>query len=321
MIEARVLALLGTTALVLVVGSVLLEGRLRRRRVLRRLNRLRPPAEVRQGFDTTVGPATDHAAPDLGVRRPAEPRQWEALARAEHGEHPPAVPSPAPPSADPPAVALAADAPAPDAESGTARTLALRVARAASDGIGLWLCPVAVGGVALAVAGPVAAVTAAAYTSGGLRALRRQRRAVAGRERERRALDRLSDAASALRAGHPPLGLGAADDTRLGVAIRLAERTGAPVVELVERIEADLRATARLRAAAGAQSAGARATALLLAALPAGGIALGYGMGVDPAAVLLHTPLGAACAAGALLLQLSGLAWSRRIVETAAVPR
>jgi tight adherence protein B len=94
---------------------------------------------------------------------------------------------------------------------------------------------------------------------------------------------------------------------------RLAERTGAPAAELVERIEADARAADRGRASAQAQAAGAQATALLLAALPLGGIALGYGIGVDPLQVLLHTALGAACAIGAVLLQCAGLLWADRL--------
>ncbi|WP_285791807.1 hypothetical protein [Micromonospora sp. NBRC 101691] len=99
-------------------------------------------------------------------------------------------------------------------------------------------------------------------------------------------------------------------------AIRLADRTGAPLAELVERIEADMRAMDRGLAAAAAQAAGARATAWLLAALPLGGIALGYGIGVDPVRVLLHTPVGAGCAVAATTLQVVGLLWAERLGTT-----
>jgi tight adherence protein B len=106
-------------------------------------------------------------------------------------------------------------------------------------------------------------------------------------------------------------------DPRLGRLVealrRLADQTGAPLADLLERVEADARALDRIRALAAAQSAGTRATAWLLAALPAGGIALGYGIGADPLRVLLHTPLGAGCACGAIALQLAGLAWAGRI--------
>lgn len=99
-------------------------------------------------------------------------------------------------------------------------------------------------------------------------------------------------------------------------AVRLADRTGAPLAELVERIEADARSTDRGLAAAAAQAAGARATAWLLAALPLGGVGLGYGIGVDPVAVLLHTPIGGVCAVGAIVLQIAGLLWTERLGGT-----
>jgi tight adherence protein B len=96
---------------------------------------------------------------------------------------------------------------------------------------------------------------------------------------------------------------------------RLAEQTGAPAADLVERIEADARGADRAKASAAAQAAGAKATALLLAALPLGGIALGYGIGADPLHVLLRTPLGGACAATAVLLQCAGLLWADRLAN------
>jgi tight adherence protein B len=103
-------------------------------------------------------------------------------------------------------------------------------------------------------------------------------------------------------------------------ATGLAEATGAPLADLVERIESDARAVDRATTAAAAQAAGAQATAWLLAALPLGGIALGYGIGVDPLHVLLRTPVGAACATAAVLLQLGGLAWADRLARTPFTP-
>jgi tight adherence protein B len=96
---------------------------------------------------------------------------------------------------------------------------------------------------------------------------------------------------------------------------RLAEQTGAPAADLVERIEADARAGDRSRATAAAQAAGAQATALLLAALPVGGIALGFGIGVNPLQILLDTGLGAVCAVAAVLLQCAGLLWADRLAN------
>ncbi|GAA3347420.1 hypothetical protein GCM10020358_62110 [Amorphoplanes nipponensis] len=180
----------------------------------------------------------------------------------------------------------------------------------------------------LLVAGPIAGLTCAVYSAlGAAAALKRAalRRAAAARSRS---LDDLNTLAADLRAGlaisatapgpgGPRLRESPAPRlSDLTAAVwRLAEQTGAPAADLVERIEADARAGDRARATAAAQAAGAQATALLLAGLPIGGIALGYGIGVDPLRVLLHTPLGGACAVGAVLLQCGGLVWADRLAN------
>jgi tight adherence protein B len=174
----------------------------------------------------------------------------------------------------------------------------------------------------LLVGGPVAGFVAAAYGVVGLRTLSR-RRARRDRGRARATLlDRLAGMAADLRAGLPlsttapisPADPGSERLVRLtAAAAGLAEKTGAPLADLVERIEADARSADRAKATADAEAAGARATAVLLAGLPVGGIALGFGIGVDPVAVLLHTPIGAACAVAAVVLQLLGLAWTAHL--------
>jgi tight adherence protein B len=181
----------------------------------------------------------------------------------------------------------------------------------------------------LVIGGRVAAVVLAVYAALGARAFVRQavrRRVAAVRARS---LDDLCSLAADLRAGLPPAAVTSRPgcttpsagmvDPRIGelsaAVWRLAERTGAPVADLVQRIEADSRASDRAARSAAAQSAGAQVTALLLAALPLGGIALGYGIGTDPLQVLLHTRLGAACAVGAVLLQGAGLLWADRLVS------
>jgi tight adherence protein B len=195
--------------------------------------------------------------------------------------------------------------------------------------LGASLVLAAVVALAAIVGGPVAAVIAACYVVVGARSVqqRDRRRQEAARRREQ--LDHLEAAAADLRAGLPVSSvLPAKPDergqraarvdaltSRVAAAINLAERTGAPLAELLERVEADARAADRARGAAMAQAAGAVATAWLLAGLPAGGIALGYAIGTDPLGILLHTPIGAACAFGATVLQLAGLAWSRRIIR------
>ncbi|MCG5438018.1 type II secretion system F family protein [Micromonospora foliorum] len=182
------------------------------------------------------------------------------------------------------------------------------------------------GGVGAVVGGPVAAVAVAGYGTLAVRAVLRWRVNRSAERSRRRGLDQLCGLAADLRAGLPvPHALEVASVERDGAgrlsqltsaAVRLADRTGAPLAELVERIEADARATDRGLAAAAAQAAGARATAWLLAALPIGGIALGYGIGVDPMAVLLHSTVGGACAVAAVALQVVGLLWAERLGAT-----
>lgn len=177
----------------------------------------------------------------------------------------------------------------------------------------------------VALAGPVAALAVGAYGALAVRALGRRRAAQIAVRQRSRTVDALCSLAADLRAGLPPAATSpsALDDPRVaelaGAAWTLAEQTGAPLADLVERIEADLRADDRARSSAAAQAAGARATAWLLAGLPVGGIALGYGIGVDPLAVLLHTPVGAACAVGAIVLQAAGLTWADRLASPLAL--
>jgi tight adherence protein B len=177
-------------------------------------------------------------------------------------------------------------------------------------------------GVCLA-AGPVAGFVAAAYS--GVAAyvwhLARQR---ARAERLRyAALDAIGGLAAELRAGLPqpealpaelvpqptdPVVARAAE--RLTLAIGLSQSVGAPLADLLDRVEHDLRAGLRLRALVAAETSAARATALLLAALPVAGTLLGVGFGVNPLDTLLHTRFGAGCVVAAVVMQLGGLAWS-----------
>lgn len=121
-----------------------------------------------------------------------------------------------------------------------------------------------------------------------------------------------------LSAGAVPTGPPVGDEriASLAAAVwRLAEQTGAPAADLLERIEADARTADRAARAAAAQAAGAQATAFLLAALPVGGIGLGYAIGADPLEVLLHTPVGAGSAVLAVVLQCAGLRWAQQLTD------
>ena len=175
------------------------------------------------------------------------------------------------------------------------------------------------------LAGPVAAVISAGYVATGAVVVASRRRAASDAKAFAAALAAIGAVAADLRAGGDPLvslarvqpallPIAASDmSRRVGAALRVADDTGAPLAELFDRLETDGRTLARARAAATAQASGAQATAWLLAALPAAGIALGTGIGADPVHVLLRTPLGAACAGGAMTFQVLGLAWTDRL--------
>lgn len=182
--------------------------------------------------------------------------------------------------------------------------------------------------IAGAAGGPVAAVIAAVYVATAVVVVAARRRATADAKAFAAALAAVGAIAADLRAGNDPLVALARVRSRLqpveadsmsrrvDAALRVAEDTGAPLADLLDRLETDGRTLGRARASATAQASGAQATAWLLAALPAAGIALGTGVGADPVHVLLRTPLGAACAGGAMTFQIVGLAWTQRLADS-----
>ncbi|MFG2354758.1 type II secretion system F family protein [Streptomyces sp. NPDC048521] len=105
----------------------------------------------------------------------------------------------------------------------------------------------------------------------------------------------------------------------LGLAAcwRVAVDQGAGLAAGLDRLDAALRAERDQRADLRAQLSGARATAVLLAALPALGLLLGAAMGADPLHVLLHTGAGLGCLAAGAVFEAAGLWWAVRIVRGA----
>jgi tight adherence protein B len=93
---------------------------------------------------------------------------------------------------------------------------------------------------------------------------------------------------------------------------------GVPLADLVERLDAELRTRTAASQRAAAQLAGARATAVLLGALPCLGLLLGQFVGAHPLAEVLTTRLGGACAVAAVTLQVTGVLWSGRITRATA---
>jgi Flp pilus assembly protein TadB len=136
-------------------------------------------------------------------------------------------------------------------------------------------------------------------------------------------LDMLASSAADLRAGSAPslFALPVREVDRFArAARRLSDRTGAPLADLLERLEAHHRALSRLDASAHAQAAGARLTAMILMVLPLLALALGHSIGANALDILLHTHTGLICTAIAVVLQLAGLAWTDRLSRSRTDP-
>ena len=105
---------------------------------------------------------------------------------------------------------------------------------------------------------------------------------------------------------------------RLAVCWRVAAASGAALAPAVDRVADALADEIELRDSVAASLAGSRSTLRLLAALPLLGLGLGTAIGAQPVRFLLGASVGQAVLAGALLLDLAGLVWSRRISDRAA---
>jgi tight adherence protein B len=100
---------------------------------------------------------------------------------------------------------------------------------------------------------------------------------------------------------------------RLAAAWQVADTSGAPLTEVLDRLDADLTSLRRRRDLVDAQTTAATTTVRMLAVLPVLGLGLGYTLGGDPLGFLLHTAAGAVCALLALALQAAGLLWGEHI--------
>ncbi|HET8971600.1 MAG TPA: type II secretion system F family protein [Candidatus Nanopelagicales bacterium] len=100
----------------------------------------------------------------------------------------------------------------------------------------------------------------------------------------------------------------------LAACWRVGERSGAGLAAAVGRLAAGARESERLRLELAAQTAEPRASARVLALLPAFGLALGAGLGADTLGWLLGTAPGRVVLSAGLALDLVGVLWSRRLV-------
>jgi tight adherence protein B len=98
-----------------------------------------------------------------------------------------------------------------------------------------------------------------------------------------------------------------------------AERGGA-FAAVIDNLAAALRDQDAHRLEIGAQLAGPRATARLLAGLPLLGLAMAAALGAHPLAFLFGTLPGAACLVAGVGLDLLGLWWTGRLAAAVEMP-
>ncbi|MFC4222808.1 hypothetical protein [Lysinibacter cavernae] len=107
----------------------------------------------------------------------------------------------------------------------------------------------------------------------------------------------------------------------LAAVLDVAQHTGAPLGESLERLAHSYDDNAETRRTVEVSLSGSRSTARLMTLLPLLSIALSTALGFDPLRILTQTPLGAACGVLGLLFNLSAAAWSSRLVRSAIAVR
>ncbi|MBB6174158.1 tight adherence protein B [Nocardiopsis mwathae] len=123
------------------------------------------------------------------------------------------------------------------------------------------------------------------------------------------------DPASALRAA--AVLPGAAGLRHLAACWQVSAGTGAGLADVVDRLAETMSQEEDRRRQLAAHLAGPRTTALLLSVLPIAGLVMASLLGGRPLAFLFGTPLGLACLAAGVALDLLGLYWTDRMVRGA----
>lgn len=109
----------------------------------------------------------------------------------------------------------------------------------------------------------------------------------------------------------------AASLARLAGAWTLAERHGLPLAEVLDAVRRDLDQRVRFARQVHAKMAGPRASATVLAVLPALGVLLGETIGADPLHVLAATAPGQGLLVVGVVLVCAGVRWSARLTDRA----
>lgn len=121
------------------------------------------------------------------------------------------------------------------------------------------------------------------------------------------------DVATALTAaGRRP---GAEPLVAVGQAWAVSQACGVPLVSTLDHVRASLREERALERELASGVAPARATAMLMVAMPPMGLVLGSGLGVDPLRVVLTTVPGALCVCAGVAFAVSGVLWIDRIAD------
>jgi tight adherence protein B len=104
--------------------------------------------------------------------------------------------------------------------------------------------------------------------------------------------------------------------TAVATCWRVADGTGAGLADALDRLGDAMRHEDEVAVEVVGQLASVRATAALLATLPAVALAMGHALGADPIAVLVGSPAGWACLALGVSLAAGGWWWLVRQVES-----
>lgn len=101
----------------------------------------------------------------------------------------------------------------------------------------------------------------------------------------------------------------------VAICWRVADATGSGLADALERVGEAMRHEHDVATEVHGQLTAVRATATVLATLPLVAVAMGHVLGAEPLAVLLGSPVGAACLGAGLLLALTGWWWLARQVD------
>lgn len=101
----------------------------------------------------------------------------------------------------------------------------------------------------------------------------------------------------------------------------VAERSGAPLARVLDRLEETARDDHEIEREVQSGVAPARASGRLMAVLPVLGLSLGAGLGGNPVALLTGTVPGALCLAAGSACACGGVAWINRIAASAETDR